>query len=209
MPFHSTHLNGAIADRTGGQRQPQPASLQRQHEAVPHRARLSPLPRASPARCLARRAARRSLSGIRVSVRAARRFIAATTTRRVIPLVVGRHDEPRRVAVSRSPGSRPRRPPCNRPSGRAPQVVTQNFQFFSGSSSRSRKRRFCSSFETMQEELQDHACRSASGGARTRDVLVAAASRCACVTSCCGRCCAVEDLRMDAHDEHFLVVASD
>ena len=40
--------------------------------SYPHRAHLNPLPRASPARCSARRAARRSLSGIRGSVRAAR-----------------------------------------------------------------------------------------------------------------------------------------
>ena len=71
------------------------------------------------------------------------------------PLVVGRDDVPRRPLGARGgqrvlvgvPGSRPSR------RARARSAV-ENFQCFSGSSSRSRKRFFCSSFETFRKNLR-------------------------------------------------------
>ena len=70
------------------------------------------------------------------------------------PFVVGRHHVPRRQRAWMCGGSRPGTPPCISAIARARAMsAIENFQFFAGSSSRSRKRWRCSSFDTLRKNF--------------------------------------------------------
>ena len=74
-----------------------------------------------------------------------------------VVLVVGRDRVPRRPRPRRRVQALPRKPRCNRPSSRARRDRRRlNFQFFSGSSMRSRSRARCSVLRHVEPKLQDH-----------------------------------------------------
>ena len=97
----------------------------------------------------------RSSSGNARSSPASVSTMAAATTRRVNHLWSAGTTYHGACSVRGVARSSPRRRPCSRPSARAPaRRASENFQFFSGSSSRARKRLLCSSFETCRKNLR-------------------------------------------------------
>ncbi len=81
----------------------------------------------------------------------------------------------------------------------------ENFQRLAGSSMRSRKRLRCSSFDTLQEEFQNQRAVACEMALERADVVEALLPD-ILADQGAGQLLALEQFRVHAHDQHFLVI---